>query len=243
MRDTCASLITQGTRLREGANINKSLTTLGKVIAALAQASEPTKNKRGSRREEFVPYRDSVLTWLLKESLGGNSKTAMIAAISPADYDETLSTLRYADAAKRIKTHAVVNEDPNAKLIRELKEELELLRTRVSSGGGADESTYDPNIPPEKQIVTYKTKEGEIRKVTKLELQDQLQASEKLMEDLNLTWEQKMAATQAIHVEREKALEELGISVDKNVSCPLRIELTVRWSVCTLLRSTRPWST
>ena len=62
------TLITQGTRLREGANINKSLTTLGKVIAALAQASEPTKNKRGSRREEFVPYRDSVLTWLLKES-------------------------------------------------------------------------------------------------------------------------------------------------------------------------------
>lgn len=69
----------QGTRLKEGANINKSLTTLGKVIAALAQASE-AKGKR--KKEEFVPYRDSVLTWLLKESLGGNSKTAMIAAIS-----------------------------------------------------------------------------------------------------------------------------------------------------------------
>ena len=70
----------QGARLKEGANINKSLTTLGKVIAALAQASETNKGKK--KKDEFVPYRDSVLTWLLKESLGGNSKTAMIAAIS-----------------------------------------------------------------------------------------------------------------------------------------------------------------
>jgi kinesin family protein 1 len=71
----------QGARLREGSNINKSLTTLGKVIAALAQASsEPVKGKK--KKDDFVPYRDSVLTWLLKESLGGNSKTAMIAAIS-----------------------------------------------------------------------------------------------------------------------------------------------------------------
>nr|XP_018259742.1 kinesin [Kwoniella dejecticola CBS 10117]OBR81900.1 kinesin [Kwoniella dejecticola CBS 10117] len=211
-----ASTGATGTRLKEGANINKSLTTLGKVIAALAQASAD-HGKGKKRKDDFVPYRDSVLTWLLKESLGGNSKTAMIAAISPADYEETLSTLRYADAAKKIKTHAVVNEDPNAKLIRELKEELELLRSRVSTGGGNDEATYDPQIPSEKQIVTYRTKEGEIKKVTKLELQDQLQASEKLMESLNLTWEEKMEKTQQIHVEREKALEELGISIDKDM--------------------------
>ena len=70
----------QGTRLREGANINRSLSTLGKVIAALAQASTNEAKKR--KKDDFVPYRDSVLTWLLKESLGGNSKTAMIAAIS-----------------------------------------------------------------------------------------------------------------------------------------------------------------
>jgi len=74
-----------------------------------------------------------VLTWLLKDSLGGNSKTAMIAAISPADYEETLSTLRYADQAKKIKNKAVVNEDPNAKLVRELKEELEMLRGTTQS--------------------------------------------------------------------------------------------------------------
>lgn len=66
--------------------------------------------------------------------------------------------------------------------------------------------------------MTYRTKDGEIKKVTKAELQDQLQASEKLMESLNLTWEEKMAKTAAIHVEREKALEELGISIDKHVS-------------------------
>jgi kinesin family protein 1 len=70
----------QGTRLKEGANINKSLTTLGKVIAALAQASSADPKRK--KKEDHVPYRDSVLTWLLKESLGGNSKTAMIAAIS-----------------------------------------------------------------------------------------------------------------------------------------------------------------
>uniref|UniRef100_A0A914I7I8 Kinesin motor domain-containing protein n=1 Tax=Globodera rostochiensis TaxID=31243 RepID=A0A914I7I8_GLORO len=109
-----------GKRLEEGGNINRSLTALGKVIAALAE-------KRGN---QFVPYRDSVLTWLLKENLGGNSRTTMIATISPSadNYEETLSTLRFADRAKRIQTHAVVNEDPNAKIIRELREEVERLR-------------------------------------------------------------------------------------------------------------------
>lgn len=124
-----------GQRLKEGANINKSLTTLGKVIAALAVASQAEGKKGKKKADEFVPYRDSVLTWLLKDSLGGNSKTAMIAAISPADvqYEETLSTLRYADQAKKIKNKAIINEDPNAKLVRELKEELELLRGTIMS--------------------------------------------------------------------------------------------------------------
>ncbi|KAL7422898.1 hypothetical protein Q5752_002195 [Cryptotrichosporon argae] len=168
-----ASTGATGTRLKEGANINRSLTTLGKVIAALAASGAGAKKKK-----------DDFLGGKLKN---GNDRGNIV-------HEETLSTLRYADAAKKIKTHAVVNEDPNAKLIRELKEELD-----------------------EKQIVTYKTKEGEIRIVTKLELQDQLQASEKLMESLNLTWEEKMAKTQAIQVEREQALEELGILINKDV--------------------------
>ncbi|KAL0566226.1 hypothetical protein V5O48_015791 [Marasmius crinis-equi] len=205
-----------GQRLKEGANINKSLTTLGKVISslALASAADGKKGKKG-KGDEFVPYRDSVLTWLLKDSLGGNSKTAMIAAISPADYEETLSTLRYADQAKKIKNKAVVNEDPNAKLVRELKEELEMLRARVSGSSG--EETFDPKVPPEKQKVTYQTKDGRIKTVTKAELQEQMEASEKLMQSLNETWEEKMTRTQEVQKEREKALEELGISVEKNM--------------------------
>ena len=99
---------------------------------------------------------------------------------------------------------------------------MAVLRSRVAAGASIDEATYDPLVPPEKQIVSYKTKDGEIKRVTKLELQDQLQASEKLMESLNLTWEEKMAKTQAIHIEREHALEELGIMVDKDVGDVVR---------------------
>ncbi|KAJ5492166.1 hypothetical protein N7453_010263 [Penicillium expansum] len=117
-----------GARLREGANINKSLTTLGRVIAALA---DPKKLRGPRKGKEQVPYRDSILTWLLKDSLGGNSKTAMIACISPADYEETLSTLRYADQAKNIRTRARVNQDQMsaAERDRQIAEMTETIRT------------------------------------------------------------------------------------------------------------------
>jgi hypothetical protein len=120
----------KGERLKEGSKINQSLTTLGRVIAALADPRrQAIQSGGGSGRNsprpgsshgrprsihlEVVPYRDSVLTYLLKDSLGGNSKTAMVACISPSgsDYDETLSTLRYADQAKRIRTKAHANID------------------------------------------------------------------------------------------------------------------------------------
>ncbi|CAK5020647.1 unnamed protein product [Meloidogyne enterolobii] len=139
-RSTAATLMNEqssrsaiGKRLEEGSNINKSLTALGKVIAALASNKNngnTTQPKGGTNNKYFVPYRDSVLTWLLKENLGGNSRTTMIATISPSSehYEETLSTLRFADRAKRIQTNAVVNEDPNAKIIRELREEVERLK-------------------------------------------------------------------------------------------------------------------
>lgn len=106
-----------GDRLKESTNINRSLSTLGNVISALVDISS------GVRRKIVVPYRDSVLTKLLQNALGGNSKTIMIAALSPADvnYDETLSTLRFADRVKRIKNVVVVNENPTEKLIRQLK--------------------------------------------------------------------------------------------------------------------------
>eukprot|EP00041_Stephanoeca_diplocostata_P034784 m.1203739 g.1203739 ORF g.1203739 m.1203739 type:complete len:1155 (-) comp24579_c0_seq15:3325-6789(-) len=112
-----------GDRLKEGAQINKSLSALGNVISALAT------NKK-------APFRDSVLTKLLQNSLGGNSKTIMIAALSPAgiNYDETLGTLRYADRAKQIKTKAAVNESATDKLIRELREDNERLKSMLEGG-------------------------------------------------------------------------------------------------------------
>ncbi|XP_076031819.1 kinesin-like protein KIF28 [Oratosquilla oratoria] len=118
-----------GERLKEGAGINQSLSCLGNCIHALAEKSQ-------GRQQTRVPFRDSALTKLLMNALGGNSRTVMIAAVSPADinYDETLSTLRYADRAKQIKTNAVVNEDPTEKLIRELREENERLKKGLSSG-------------------------------------------------------------------------------------------------------------
>ncbi|XP_049286924.1 kinesin-like protein Klp98A isoform X2 [Anopheles funestus] len=124
-----------GQRLKEGAHINKSLVTLGSVISALAEQTNPTNNKRVL----YIPYRDSILTWLLKDSLGGNSKTIMIAAISPADvnYSETLSTLRYANRAKNIINKPTINEDPNVKLIRELRDEIYKLKLMLSSDSGA----------------------------------------------------------------------------------------------------------
>lgn len=82
--------------------------------------------------------------------------------------------------------------------------------------GSTGEDVFDPKIPPEKQKVTYQTKEGKIKTVTKAELQEQLETSEKLMQGLNETWEEKLERTQEVHKEREKALEELGITVEKN---------------------------
>lgn len=133
-----------GQRLREGGNINQSLTTLGRVIAALADPKRQRATRmtglqnQTKRRAEVVPYRDSVLTWLLRDSLGGNSKTAMVACISPTDYDETLSTLRYADQAKRIRTKAHVNQDNKSAAerdaqIMEMAETIKQLQLSVNT--------------------------------------------------------------------------------------------------------------
>ena len=82
-----------GARLKEGANINKSLTTLGKVIAALAEAGDDKKKKKVAGGKDFIPYRDSVLTWLLRENLGGNSRTAMVAAVRCVSWPQPLLEL------------------------------------------------------------------------------------------------------------------------------------------------------
>ena len=116
----------EGKRLKEACKINLSLSALGNVISALVDG-----------RSKHVPYRDSKLTRILQNSLGGNSKTLMIATISPAsgNYDETLSTLRYADRAKNIKNTPVINEDPKDALIRKFQTEIEALRNLLQNGG------------------------------------------------------------------------------------------------------------
>ncbi|KPA81042.1 putative Unc104-like kinesin [Leptomonas pyrrhocoris] len=148
----------EGDTLKEGAQINKSLTTLGIVINALAArstsnavASPQTKsNSATAAGKRHVPYRDSILTFLLKESLGGNSKTFMIATVSPStdSYDESVSTLRYADRAKAIVMRAFVNETAGDKRIRELEEEVTRLRERIKALLDA-EAMRSSSIPAE----------------------------------------------------------------------------------------------
>ncbi|CAL8143854.1 unnamed protein product [Orchesella dallaii] len=173
-----------GERLKEGSNINKSLTTLGLVISKLAEGSSGNAKDGKS----FIPYRDSVLTWLLKDNLGGNSRTIMIATVSPSpdNYEETLSTLRYADRAKKIVNNAVVNEDPNAKIIRELQAEVKQLRELL------------------KHHVSDKV------------LNEQLNQSEKLMRQVSETWEEKLQRSEQATQERQAALEKMGISVQQS---------------------------
>lgn len=115
-------------RLKEATKINMSLSALGNVISALVDG-----------RAQHIPYRDSKLTRLLQDSLGGNTKTCMIAAISPADYnlDETLSTLRYASRAKAIKNKPRVNEDPKDALLKQYEDEIKRLKAMLESGGAA----------------------------------------------------------------------------------------------------------
>ncbi|KAM9761885.1 kinesin-like protein KIF1A isoform 30-T32 [Menidia menidia] len=217
----------KGTRLKEGANINKSLTTLGKVISALAEVdSGANKNKKKKKVESFIPYRDSVLTWLLRENLGGNSRTAMVAALSPADinYDETLSTLRYADRAKQIRCNAVINEDPNNRLVRELKEEVSRLKDLLFAQGLGDiiEMTNAmTGMSPSPSLSALSSRAGSIASLHDRimfspgseEAIERLKETEKIIAELNETWEEKLRRTEAIRMEREALLAEMGVAM------------------------------
>ncbi|NXS55984.1 KIF1B protein, partial [Brachypteracias leptosomus] len=256
----------KGTRLKEGANINKSLTTLGKVISALAEVCIFSLQTKKKKKTDFIPYRDSVLTWLLRENLGGNSRTAMVAALSPADinYDETLSTLRYADRAKQIKCNAVINEDPNAKLVRELKEEVTRLKDLLRAQGLGDIIDIDPmgdeysgsggkylkdfqNNKHRYLLASENQRPGNfstasmgsltaspsssslssqvgITSVSSIqerimstpggeEAIERLKESEKIIAELNETWEEKLRKTEAIRMEREALLAEMGVAI------------------------------
>ena len=118
-----------GATLKEGANINLSLMALGNVINMLSEGA-------ARQGKKVIPYRDSKLTRLLQESLGGNSMTVMIAAISPADYNysETMSTLKYAYRAKSIANAVTRNEDNNERMIRDLQSQIEELKRKLQNG-------------------------------------------------------------------------------------------------------------
>ncbi|XP_030069556.1 stAR-related lipid transfer protein 9 [Microcaecilia unicolor] len=204
-------------RLTEGSNINKSLVTLGIVISALAQNSQMFSSCQsinsitsegdscspgshsagsigGSRRQSYIPYRDSVLTWLLKDSLGGNSKTIMIATISPAStsYNETMSALRYASNAKNIINKPRVNEDANVKLIRELREEIDRLKNMLMS---FELRNCSPSFSDDR--------DGNL---TELVLQNELK-----IEQLTKDWTDKWADKKAI-------MEEYNVDINKRKS-------------------------
>merc|ERR1719334_2411054 len=116
-----------GERLKEATKINLSLSTLGNVISALVDG-----------KSSHIPYRDSKLTRLLQDSLGGNAKTIMVATISPASYnfDETITTLRYANRAKNIKNKPRINEDPKDALLRQFQEEIARLKGDLMKKSG-----------------------------------------------------------------------------------------------------------
>ncbi|XP_062303966.1 kinesin-like protein KIF16B isoform X4 [Osmerus eperlanus] len=182
-----------GVRLKEGGNINKSLVTLGNVISALADLTQDAVNTNLKKKQVFVPYRDSVLTWLLKDSLGGNSKTIMIATLSPADvnYGETLSTLRYANRAKNIINKPTINEDSNVKLIRELRAEIARLKALLIQGN---------------QIALLDSP-------TALSMEEKLHQNEARVRELTKEWTNKWNETQNILKEETLALRKEGIGV------------------------------
>ncbi|KAM9408156.1 LOW QUALITY PROTEIN: kinesin-like protein KIF17 [Pholidichthys leucotaenia] len=210
-----------GERLREATKINLSLSALGNVISALVDG-----------HSKYIPYRDSKLTRLLQDSLGGNTRTLMIACLSPADnnYEETLSTLRYANRAKSIQNRPRINEDPKDALLREYQEEIKKLRALISGQLGAADLSFllavqsfeaSPAASSRPQSSTAEAKKEKIKeeyeeRLAKLqaEYDAEQESKAKLQEDiaaLRSTYESKLFSL-------EKAQASWGSSVPKNAS-------------------------
>ncbi|NXU59423.1 KIF14 protein, partial [Turnix velox] len=200
--ECCSKAQTTGERLKEGVSINKSLLTLGKVISALSRQC-----RNGNKA--FIPYRESVLTWLLKESLGGNSQTAMIATVSPAasNAEETLSTLRYAERACSILNTAKVNEDVNVKLIRELKAEIEKLKAAQKNALNTDPEKYKRYL---QEISSLRVK---------------LYQQERDMTEMQRAWKEKLAQAEKRKLEDIKELQKAGIAFKMDNHIPNLVNL------------------
>eukprot|EP00916_Digyalum_oweni_P022861 GHVL01037854.1.p1 GENE.GHVL01037854.1~~GHVL01037854.1.p1 ORF type:complete len:935 (+),score=194.69 GHVL01037854.1:93-2897(+) len=165
-----------GDRLKEGAAINQSLSALGNVISALA-------DKASGKLKGMIPYRDSALTRILQTALGGNSKTTMIAAVSPAsvNHEESLGTLRYADRVKQIKNVAQVNENPMEKLIRELKEENDRLKKMMGGEMPAAASAVGGGEANEEQVNKIKA-----------QYEEELAANRNALEEMTKSWQTRL---------------------------------------------------
>ncbi|XP_066881855.1 kinesin-like protein KIF14 [Kogia breviceps] len=199
--ERCSETQTSGERLKEGVSINKSLLTLGKVISALSE--------QASGRRTFIPYRESVLTWLLKESLSGNSKTSMIATVSPAasSVEETLSTLRYATQARMIVNAARVNEDVSARLIRDLKAEIEKLKAAQRNS---------QNVDPERYRLCR-------QEITSLRMK--LYQQERDMAEMQRMWKEKLEQAEKRKLQVTEELQKAGITFQMDNRLPNLVNL------------------
>lgn len=177
-----------GERLKEATKINLSLSALGNVISALVDG-----------KTKHIPYRDSKLTRLLQDSLGGNTKTLMIACISPAssNYDETLSTLRYANRAKNISNKPILNEDPSETTLRKYREEILQLKSLLNMTGSSngEEKNLSPEslleVEREKLRQEYEKKSVELKRMNESQQQEKENLIQE-MENLKVYYENKL---------------------------------------------------
>ncbi|KAJ8297503.1 hypothetical protein KUTeg_024034 [Tegillarca granosa] len=196
-----------GQRLKEATKINLSLSTLGNVISALVDG-----------KSTHIPYRNSKLTRLLQDSLGGNSKTAMVANIGPADYnyDESISTLRYANRAKNIKNNAKINEDPKDALLRQFQKEIEELRKQLEEGG----SDYEGESESESEEEEYIDEDGQKRtrkKRGKKGGKGKRISKEKMMEiEAKIAQDRKLLEEKKDMAEEERNNVKLDLEVKEN---------------------------
>ncbi|KAI3380673.1 hypothetical protein SNEBB_004446 [Seison nebaliae] len=187
-----------GDRFKEATHINFSLSALGNVISALVDG-----------KSKHIPYRDSKLTRLLQNSLGGNTKTLMIAALSPADdnYDETLSTLRYANRAKNIKNKPRINEDPKDAMLREYAEEIEKLKNMLAGKQPVQNDNFEEER--ERMEIEHEEEVNRLREMMKNEKKGK-QELEKQIQKLNSNYEKKMSIiNENLPESVEKRLEEI----------------------------------
>lgn len=193
-----------GDRLKEATKINLSLSALGNVISALVDG-----------KTKHIPYRDSKLTRLLQDSLGGNTKTLMIACISPAasNYDETLSTLRYANRAKNISNKPTLNEDPTETIIRQYREEILKLKEMLTSSGTPAPATNNNSGSGTPDVATdFELERERLRTEMQRLAEDQKREKENLMremEDLKVFYEKKLnrGSDEVVKVPAENATE------------------------------------